>query len=155
IDQEQVRARTVVPPADIQKFYNDSIQQYSTPEQIRASHILLKTEGKDDAAVKKQAEDLIAQIKAGKDFATLAKQYSEDDASKATGGDLDYFEHGRMVPEFETAAFAMQPGQISDPVKTQYGYHIIKLVDKKPAVTRTLDEVRPEITEQLKFQKAA
>jgi peptidyl-prolyl cis-trans isomerase D len=154
IDQDQVRAKTTVPPSEVQRFYNENIQQYSTPEQIRASHILLKTDGKDEALVKKQAEDLVAQIKAGKDFAALAKQYSEDDASKASGGDLDYFEHGRMVPEFENVAFAMQPGQISDPVKTQYGFHIIKLVDKKPAVTRSLDEVRPEITEQLKFQKA-
>ena len=70
----------------------------------------------------------------------MAKKYSEDDASKVNGGDLDYFGKGRMVPEFEAAAFAMQPGQISDLVKSQFGFHIIKVVDKKAASTRPLDE---------------
>ena len=87
---------------------------------MRASHILLKTEGKDEAAVKKQAEEVLAKAKAGGDFAQLAKQYSEDESSKVKGGDLDYFPKGQMVPEFDKAAFAMTPGQISDLVKTQY-----------------------------------
>ena len=93
-------------------------QQYTTPEQVRASHILLKTEGKDDAAVKAKAEDVLKQAQGGADFAALAKKYSEDEASAKNGGDLDYFGRGRMVPEFDEAAFAMQPGQISDLVKT-------------------------------------
>ena len=121
----------------MQRFYNDNIAQYQTPEQIRASHILLKTAGKDEATVRKQAEDILEQVKAGADFAALATKFSEDEGSKVNGGDLDYFSRGRMVPEFETAAFALQPGQISDLVKTQFGFHIIKVVDKKPAVTRT------------------
>ena len=106
------------------------------PEQVRASHILLKTEGKDDAAVKAQAEDLLKQAKGGADFAALAKKYSEDDSNAKNGGDLDYFGRGRMVPEFDAVAFAMEPGQISDLVKTQYGYHIIKVVEKKPGTTQ-------------------
>ena len=111
--------------------YNDNIQQYQTPEQVRASHILLETAGKNDADVKKRAEEILKQVKSGADFAELAKKVSEDKGSKANGGDLDYFGRGRMVPEFEQAAFAMQPGQISDLVKSQFGYHIIKVVDKK------------------------
>jgi peptidyl-prolyl cis-trans isomerase D len=154
IDQEQIRQKTTVTPAEVQNQYNQNVAQYQTPEQLRASHILLKTEGKDEAAVRKQAESVLQQVKAGGDFAALATKFSEDEASKAAGGDLDYFGRGRMVPEFENAAFGMQPGQISDLVKTQYGFHIIKVVDKKPAATRTLDEVRPEITDQLQFQKA-
>src|SRR6185436_4622924 len=123
--------------------------------QLRASHILLKTDGKDEAAVRKQAEDILKQVKApGADFAALAKKYSEDDGSKANGGDLDYFPKGRMVPEFEQAAFALQPGQISDLVKSQFGFHIIKVVDKKAATTRSIDEVRPQIEEQLKSERA-
>ena len=154
IDQEQVRQKIAVTPAEVQAYYGQNLQQYQTPEQVRASHILLKTEGKDAAVVRKQAEDVLKQVKAGADFAGLAKKYSEDDASKATGGDLDYFSRGRMVPEFENAAFGMQPGQVSDLVTTQYGFHIIKVVDKKPASTRSLDEVRAQITDQLQFQRA-
>ena len=153
MDRDQARLKISIPPTDIQRYYNDNIQQYQTPEQIKASHILFKTDGKDEATVRKQAEAVLQQVKSGGDFAALAKQYSEDEGSKANGGDLDYFGRGRMVPEFENAAFAMQPGHISDLVKTQYGFHIIKVVDKKPAATRSLDEVRGQITEQLQMQK--
>src|SRR6185436_11259581 len=114
LDREEARAKMTVPPADIQRAYNDNITQYQTPEQVRASHILLKTDGKNEADVRKQAEEILKQVKGGADFAELAKKVSEDDGSKANGGDLDYFARGRMVPEFETAAFALQPGQISD-----------------------------------------
>jgi peptidyl-prolyl cis-trans isomerase D len=154
VDMEQARNRVTVTPAEVQASYNGNIQQYQSPEQVRASHILLKTEGKDEAAVKKTAEDLLKQVKGGADFAQLATKYSEDEGSAKNGGDLDYFGRGRMVPEFEQAAFSMQPGQISDLVKTQYGFHIIKVVDKKPGSTRTLDEVRAQITDQLRSQKA-
>lgn len=154
LDRDQVRAKIVVPPADVQRAYNDNLSQYQTPEQIRASHILLNTGGKDEAAVRKQAEDLLQQVKAGADFAALATKFSEDEGSKVNGGDLDYFSRGRMVPEFEAAAFALQPGQTSEIVKTQYGFHIIKLVDRKAAVTRAIDEVRPQIEDQLKGQRA-
>ena len=154
IDRDQLRSRVTISPQDIDSYYNTNIQQFQTPEQVRASHILLKTDGKDEAAVRKQAEDVLKQAKAPvADFAALAKKYSEDDGSKANGGDLDYFGKGRMVPEFEQAAFAMQPGQISDLVKSQFGFHIIKVVDKKAAGTRTLDEARAQIQETLAAQR--
>ena len=149
-----MRAKAVVTGQQIERSYNDNIQQYSTPEQVRASHILLKTEGKDDAAVKKQADDILAKARAGADFAELAKKYSEDEDSAKKGGDLDYFGKGRMVPQFEQKAFSMQPGEISDLVKTQFGYHIIKLADKKPAETKPLAEVRSQIEDQLKWEEA-
>jgi peptidyl-prolyl cis-trans isomerase D len=154
IDIDALRAKTVVPAADIEREYNNNSEQYTTPEQVRASHILLKTEGKDDAAVKARAEELLKQARAGADFADLAKKNSEDADSAKNGGDLDYFGRGRMVPEFDQAVFAMQPGTISDLVKTQYGYHIIKLVDKKNATTRALAEVRQQLTDQLAYQRA-
>jgi peptidyl-prolyl cis-trans isomerase D len=154
IDVDALRAKVVVPAADVERAYNNSIEQYSTPEQVRASHILLKTEGKDDAAVKAKAEDVLKQAKSGADFAELAKKYSEDDSSAKNGGDLDYFGKGRMVPEFDQVAFTLQPGQISDLVKTQFGYHIIKVVDKKPASTKTLADVRQQITDQLAYERA-
>jgi peptidyl-prolyl cis-trans isomerase D len=154
IDVEALRAKIVVPAADIEREYSNNSEQYTTPEQVRASHILLKTEGKDEASVKAKAEALLKQARGGADFAELARKNSEDEASAKNGGDLDYFGRGRMVPEFDQAVFAMQPGAISDLVKTQYGYHIIKLVDKKNATTRSLAEVRQQLTDQLAYQRA-
>ena len=156
LDLQGMRQRVVVPPADVKRHYEDNINQYSTPEQVRASHILLKTEGKDDAAVKKQAEEILAKAKApGADFGKLANQYTEEEAGKTKGGDLDFFGKGQMVPEFDKVAFALQPGQINDTVvKTQFGYHVIKVTDKKPATTRSLEEVRTQIEDQIKWERA-
>jgi peptidyl-prolyl cis-trans isomerase D len=154
VDVEQVRQTVKVPEADIEAFYKQNIAQYSTPEQIRANHILLKTEGKDEAAVKTQADALAKRAKSGDDFAALAKEFSEDESNNARGGDLDYFGRGTMVSEFEDVAFKMKAGDVSDPVKTSFGFHIIKLADHRPATTRPLTELRTEIEEQLKWQKA-
>ena len=154
VDTQAIRNRTQVSAQDIQRNYEDNHQQYSTPETVRASHILLKTEGKEDAAVKKQAEDLLAKVKAGADFAQLATKFSEDEGSKIKGGDLDFFPKGQMVPEFDKAAFSMQVGEISPLVRSQYGYHIIKVTDKKAATTKSLDEVRAQIEDQIKWERA-
>jgi peptidyl-prolyl cis-trans isomerase D len=154
LDRDQMRLKVVVPATDVQRYYNDNIQQYQTPEQVRASHILLETAGKDEAAVQKEAEAILQQVKGGADFAALARKMSDDEGSKANGGDLDYFGRGRMVPEFENAAFAMEPGQVSDLVKSQFGFHIIKVVDKRAGTTRTIDEVRAQIQDQLALQIA-
>ena len=154
IDQEALRQKVSVTGQQIERYYNDNIQQFSTPEQVHAEHILLKTEGKDDAAVKKQAESLLAQAKGGANFEDLAKKYSEDDSNKAKGGDLDYFGRGQMVKEFDDAAFAAKPGDIVGPVKTQFGYHIIKILDHRQATTKPLPEVRTQIEDQLKFEQA-
>jgi peptidyl-prolyl cis-trans isomerase D len=155
INVDQVRGTMTVPDADIQAFYNQNLTQYQTPAQVRASHILFKLEGKDEKTVQALAEDVLKQAKApGADFAALAKQYSEDDSNNMIGGDLDYFGRGRMVAEFEQAAFAMKPGETSDLVKTSFGIHIIKVVDSQPDTTRPLADVRAEIEDQLKWQKA-
>ena len=154
VDMQGIRSRTQISPQDIARSYEDNQQQYATPEQVRASHILLKTEGKDEAVVKKQAEELLAKVKAGADFADLAKKNSQDETSAVKGGDLDFFGKGRMVPEFDKAAFTLAPGQISDLVKTQYGFHIIKVTEKKAATTKTLEEVRAQIEDQLKWDRA-
>jgi peptidyl-prolyl cis-trans isomerase D len=154
VDVQKLRERVNVSPQDVERYYNTNIEQYSTPEQVRASHILLRTEGKDEAAVRKQAEDILAKVRAGADFGALAAQYSEDEATKASGGDLDFFGRGRMVPEFDAAAFSLEPGQVSDLVRTPYGFHIIKVVEKRPASTRPLEDVRAQITEQVKWERA-
>jgi peptidyl-prolyl cis-trans isomerase D len=156
IDQEAMRAKTTVTGQQIERYYNDNVQQYSTPEQVRASHILIKTTGKaeEDESAKKKAEDLLAQVKKGADFAELAKKNSQDEGSAVKGGDLDFFPRGQMVAEFDKVAFELQPGQISDLVKSQFGYHIIKVTDKRPASTKSLADVRTQIEDQLKYEQA-
>jgi peptidyl-prolyl cis-trans isomerase D len=154
VDLQAIQARTAVTPQDVEAYYKSNEQQYETPEQVRASHILLKTEGKDEAAVRKRAEELVAKAKGGADFAKLANENTEEDAGKTRGGDLDFFEKNAMVKEFSDAAFAMKPGQVSDVVKTQFGLHVIKVTDRRDASKRTLEEARPMIEQQLKSQRA-
>jgi peptidyl-prolyl cis-trans isomerase D len=154
LDVQSIRNRMNVSEQDIQNYYEDNAQQFSTPEQVRASHILLKTDGKNEADVKKQADDIAAKAKGGADFAALAKQYSQDDTNNAKGGDLDFFGRGQMVPEFDKVAFSLQPGQISDAFKTSFGYHIVKVTDKRAATSRPLADVRAQIEDQIKWQRA-
>jgi peptidyl-prolyl cis-trans isomerase D len=154
VDVEAIREKIVVPDADIERAYNDNFEQYSTPDEIRASHILLRTEGPDAAAVRTQAEEILKQAQSGADFAELARKFSQDEASAKNGGDLDYFRPGTMVPAFDTAAFALEVGQISDIVTTDFGLHIIKLTDRRPGISRSIEEVRPELTEQLSLELA-
>ena len=155
VNVEQVRGTITVPETEIAAFYQQNLSQYQTPAQLRASHILFKLEGKDEKVVQALAEDVLKKAKApNADFAALAKQYSEDDTNNQNGGDLDYFGRGRMVAEFEQAAFGMKAGEISNLVKTAFGFHIIKVVDNKSDQTRPLAEVRTELEDQLKWQKA-
>jgi peptidyl-prolyl cis-trans isomerase D len=154
VDVDKVREQVQLAQSEIEAFYKQNLAQYTTTEQVAASHILLKTEGKEEAAVQKQAQEIAKRAKSGEDFAALAKQFSEDESNKDNGGSLGEFGRGTMVPEFEQAAFAMKAGEISDPVKTSFGYHIIKVEKNQPAATRPLAEVRSEIEEQLVWQKA-
>jgi peptidyl-prolyl cis-trans isomerase D len=140
LNPSELAANIKVSKEDVERSYNEQLGKYTTPEQIRASHILLTTEGKDDAAVRAQAEQVLKEAKSGADFAALAKKYSQDETNAQQGGDLDYFSRGRMVGAFETAAFALAPGEISDLVKTEFGYHIIKLTDRKPAIVRSVTD---------------
>ncbi len=154
VDVEAMRQGIVVPSREVERYYNDNIELFSTPEQVRASHILFKTEGKDEAAVRAAAEKVLQEVKGGADFAALAKKHSEDESNAALGGDLDYFSRGRMVPEFEAAVFGAQPGLIPNLVKSGYGFHIIKVVDAKAGTTRTFEEVQAQIREQLVGERA-
>jgi peptidyl-prolyl cis-trans isomerase D len=154
---DSTRLSNVAPPTDseLRQYYAQHKDQFSLPERANVRHILIKTpapgpDGKVDQkvldAARAKAEDLLKQIKNGANFADLAKKNSEDPGSAKQGGELGWFEHGRMVPEFDKAAFALnQKGQLSDLVKTTYGFHIIQLIDKQPAHVRTFDEVKAEI----------
>ncbi|HXT71964.1 MAG TPA: peptidyl-prolyl cis-trans isomerase [Vicinamibacterales bacterium] len=153
VDANSLKSRMTASNQEIEALYRRNEAMYSTPEQIRSSHILFKTEGKDDATVKKAAEAVLAKVKAGGDFAALAKQYSED-SSKDQGGDLSYSSRGGMVKEFDDVAWELKIGETSGLVKSQYGYHIIKLVDRKAANKRTMTDVRPQLEDQIKTEKA-
>jgi len=142
-------------------FYAKNPDKFSQGESVRASHILVKVDEKADSATKKKArakiDSVLKRAKAGEDFAALAKANS-DDGSSQQGGDLNYFGRGQMVPAFEQAAFSLKPGQVSDVVTTQFGYHIIKVTDHKAAGTVPLeqvnDRVKQYLTDQKKQQKA-
>lgn len=154
IDAETLRAEIVVASQDVENYYSDNIDQYSTPEQVRASHILFNIEDEDETVVRERAGAVLAEVRGGADFATLAETHSDDVGSATLGGDLDFFSRDRMVPEFEEAAFSMESGTISDLVRTEYGFHIIKVVEKREAANRPLDEVREQIADQLEGERA-
>lgn len=154
ISHESEKNRVQVPETELRKYYDDHADKFSRGEAVHARHILLKTEGKNEAEVKTRADDLVKQLRSGGDFAALAKQYSDDPGSKDNGGDLGFFERGRMIPEFEQAAFGLQPNQISDPVKTMYGYHIIQQLEKRPASKLDFMLVKDEIARELAQPKA-
>jgi peptidyl-prolyl cis-trans isomerase D len=145
LDRTQLRQNTTVTDAELKDAYQQNIQQFEVPNRVHAEHILLTTVGKTDAEVaetKKKAEDILAQARKGANFEDLAKKYSEDPGSKNKGGDLGWLLQGQTVPEFEKAAVSLPKGQISDLIKTQYGFHIIKVLDKETAHTKPFDEVK-------------
>lgn len=148
---------TLPGPSDAQarEFYDKNPDKFKQPESVRASHILILADEKADAATKKKArakiDGLLKQARRGADFAKLARENSQD-SSAQQGGDLNYFPRGQMVPPFDAAAFTLKPGQISDVVTTQFGYHIIKVVDRKPAATIAFDQVSDRIKQYLAEQ---
>lgn len=138
--QKEIKAR--VTPEALNKAYQDYLKENPAQEEVKAAHILVEKED--------EAKAIIAQLKKGGDFAKLAKEKSKDAAAAAQGGDLGYFTKDAMVEPFANAAFAMKPGEISkEPVKTQFGYHIIKVEDKRTQPQPTLDEVKPQLEQTL------
>ena len=149
-----VAATVAVTDEALRAFYEQvAAERYTTTERRQARHILIEA-GDDDAAAKAKAEKLAAEAKAGADFAALAAQNSDDPGSKGQGGDLGWATRDSFVAPFADALFAMQPGEISDPVKTQFGYHVIKLEAVEPGAQRPFDEVRAEIEEDYRREQA-
>ncbi len=146
-----------VSDADLEAYYRDNQQRLTFPEQVRVRHILLtwKPLGQPDdrAALRDQMADVLQQARDGSDFAALANAHSED-SSAENGGDVGLFARGQMVKPFEDAAFALQPGEISDIVETAYGVHIIKLEERQEAELLPLDEVRDRLREYVGGQQA-
>ena len=141
----------------VDQYYQGHQKDFQVPEEVKVRHILIKVptgaDAKTDAAAKQKAEDLLKQIKAGGDFDALAKANSDDPGSKEQGGELGMIQRGVTVPAFEQAAFALQPGQISDLVKTQFGYHILKVEEKQTAHLKPLEEVKGQILANLTRQQ--
>lgn len=150
--------KPTVTDEEIRKYYDDNPDKFKQKPQVRASHILISvdssaTKAQKDAA-RKEIEALLSRVKSGEDFAVIAKEKSQCPSS-ANGGDLGYFSRGEMVEPFENAVFSMKPGEISNIVETQFGYHIIKLTDKKDEKTIGFEEIKEEISRSLKREKIA
>src|SRR5882757_8697425 len=151
---DQLAAQVTPSDAELQAAYDKNKDRYNEPEKRHGRHILIPI-GKDDAAARKQAEDVLAQAKAGKDFAALAKQYSQDPGSADKGGDLGWADRNQFVGPFADALFGMNVGEIRGPVKTQFGYHIIRLDEVQAGKTKPFESVRPELEAELKHNTAA
>ncbi len=148
IDEAKVAESVKVPDSELQRAYAAQQERFRTPERVHARHILLKTMDKQPAevaAIQKKMEDLLQKAKSGADFADLARKNSEDTGSAVKGGDLDWIVRGQTVPEFEKAAFELKPGEISGLVKTQYGFHVIKVEAHEQARLRPFEEVKAEL----------
>jgi peptidyl-prolyl cis-trans isomerase C len=145
--------KVAVKPEQITDFFAKNPDQFKQPERVRASHILITVPKGSDAAAKTaartKAADILKDVKAGKDFAALAKQHSQDPGSAQNGGDLGFFQQGQMVGPFNDVAFNLTPGQVSDLVETEFGFHIIKVAEKQSARAVPLDEVRPQLEQYL------
>ncbi len=156
--ESQIADQTKVTPEEVEKFYKEGPpSKFDAPEMIRASHILIAARSdappEDVLTAEKKADDLSARLKKGESFEELAKANSDDPNAKQTGGDLDYFSRERIMPEFADAAFKLKVGEVSAPVRTKFGFHIIKLTDRKPAHTATLNEARDQIISYLQGEK--
>lgn len=153
---DAIGSKLTVKPEDVEVFYQANQDHFKQGERVRASHILIQVPKDADAATKAQArakaEDLLKQVKAGKDFAELAKANSQDPGSAPNGGDLGYFQQGEMVGPFNDAAFALKPGQVSNVVETPFGFHIIKVIDKQAGGVVPFEQAKPQIQQYLEQQ---
>jgi peptidyl-prolyl cis-trans isomerase C len=155
IDAE-ISSKIEVKPEQMADFYAKNPDQFKQPDRVHASHILIGFPRDADAAAKAQAhakaEQVLADVKAGKDFAALAKEHSQDPGSAPNGGDLGFFQPGQMVGPFNDAAFSLAPGAVSELVETEFGYHIIKVTEKQAGRMISLEEIKPRL-EQFLLQR--
>ena len=157
VDPDQVRAEVKVDEAELRQYYAQHLSDYRVPDRVRVAHILFKTTGKSPAEVttiEKTAADVLNQIRAGGNFGELAKKYSEDSTAQA-GGELGWLVHQQTVPEFDSMAFSLKPGEVSGLVKTVYGIHILKVEEKETAHLQTFEEVRNSIDVEIMKQRVA
>ncbi len=155
VDQAKVAATIPVSDAQIQNYYNSHLDQYRTPARVHARHILLSTTNKpkdEVPKIKAQAEDILKQLKGGASFEELAKKYSQDPGSAQKGGDLGWVSRGQMVKNFEDSVFSLKDKELSGVITTEYGFHIIQVLERQPPHLQTLDEVKPQIMTTVRMQ---
>ena len=155
--KREVVDKIAIPENELKSYYDSHQEEFKTPEMVRARHILIRVSPSSTDQEKKKArektEEILAKIKKGEDFEKLATQFSEDPGSKQRGGDLGFFPRGRMVKSFEDAAFSLKPGEVSGIVETQFGFHIIKLEEKKEAGVEPFETAREKIRQKLLQEK--
>jgi len=155
VDEERVGKQFNLPEAELRKAYETNKENFRVPERVRVRHILLKTTDKPQDAIPKiqaQAEDLLKQLRAGANFADLAKKHSEDTTTAVKGGDLGWIVRGQTVKAFEDTAFSLQPKQLSNVVKTEYGLHILEVLEKQEARLKPFEEVKEDLAKEIKRQ---
>jgi peptidyl-prolyl cis-trans isomerase D len=155
LDQPALAAATTISDDELRKIYNQEQDRFRTPDRVRVRHILLtttETPAADVPKVEEKAKDLLKQLKGGANFAELAKTHSQDPGSAAKGGDLDWVTRGQTVPNFEKTAFSLKPNELSDVIKTEYGFHIIQILEKQEAQLRPFEAVKAELLAEQKSQ---
>jgi peptidyl-prolyl cis-trans isomerase C len=154
--EEQIVVNVAVSEKEVDSYYTNNPNLFKQPEQVRASHILIGVKSdaneSEKAEARKKTESVLSRLKKGEKFEALAKEFSTC-PSNTKGGDLGFFRRGQMVKPFENAAFSLEPGQTSDIVETRFGYHVIRVVEKKPASTLALADVKEQLEQQIKQQK--
>lgn len=157
---KEVVGKINVTEEDMSIYYKAHQDEFRTPEMVRARHILIKVDKSasedDKRKAREKAEDILKKVKAGEDFAKLASEFSDDPGSKNKGGDLGFFPKGRMVPDFEKVAFSMKPGEVSDIIETPFGFHIIKVEEKKESILEPYEKIKDKVKERVfnDFRKA-
>ncbi len=159
--KEEVINKVHVTEAQAKSYYDKNLARFKTPEQVKIRHILIKVDqsasGDDRKKARERAGEALKKIKSGEDFAKLAGELSDDPVSKAKGGDLGFFEKGRMVKPFDEAAFALNPGEVSNIVETPFGYHIIKMDDRKKEEIQLFEKLQDKVmamaVEEIKREK--
>lgn len=154
VDTNQLRSQISIDEGELHTYYDEHQDEFKRPEEVQARHILVKTEGRTDAEALAKIDQLKRKIEAGADFAAVAKESSEDPGSAARGGDLGFFPHGRMTPEFEKAAFAAKVGQLVGPIKTPFGYHLLEVTARRAAGVEPFPDARNQIRAKLAAERA-
>ena len=159
--QKEIIDKITINDDKARSYYKDHTETFKTPDMIRARHILIKTEtsatDEEKKKAKAKAEEVLTKIKKGEDFSKLATEVSDDPGTKDKGGDLDFFSKGSMVPAFEEVAFSLKPGEVSGIIETEYGYHLIKMEEKKDAHLEPYENIKDKVKDQAlqEMRKAA